>query len=865
MGTDTTRYVVLKFGGTSVSTVERWATIARQAQRCVRDGERPVIVCSALAGISNLLEALPERALAGEADACVDAIAAPHRALADAMGVALPADVETWLEELRRKAQGIALLGEASPRIRASLLAGGELASTRLGAAWLASTGVDVTWTDARNVLRARPDGGSERRRWLAASCDDAFREDVRTAVDALPGAILLTQGFIASDEEGETVLLGRGGSDTSAALIAATLGATRCEIWTDVPGLFTANPRQVPEARLLRHVDYDEAQEIASTGARVLHPRCIAPVRRHRIPLVVRSTLHPELEGTMVSHHALNATPQVKAVSTKMQVLLVSMETEGMWQQVGFLADVFGVFRTLGLSVDLVSTSEMNVTVSLDPTANALDQSTQRTMLEQLAPYCRPRLISPAAAVSLVGSGIRSTLHRLGGVFQQFEEQRIHLMSQAASDLNLTLVVDEDRAEPLLRRLHGELFQQAAANPVFGPTWRELFGELETNEVSGAEVWWRRRRDELLRVAESTSPCFVYDLDEVARAANALRSMASVDRVFYAVKANPHPAVLQTVEACGLSFECVSPGELRRVRDVLGARADGRLLYTPNFASPEELRVGFEEGAVVTLDALHPLQHWPELFRGREIFVRVDPGRGRGHHAHVRTAGAQSKFGIEPDQLEAFADLARRAGVRVTGLHAHAGSGIRTPDAWQETAVFLEQARRIFPDVRTIDVGGGLGVPEKPGQEALDLARVDAGIAAFRAAHPDLAIWMEPGRYLIASAGVLLARVTQCKSKGDIHYVGTNVGMNSLIRPALYGAWHEIVNLTRLDDEATQVVQVVGPICETGDVLGRNRTLPPPREGDILLIATAGAYGRAMSSHYNLREPAAEVILERT
>jgi len=152
--------------------------------------------------------------------------------------------------------------------------------------------------------------------------------------------------------------------------------------------------------------------------------------------------------------------------------------------------------------------------------------------------------------------------------------------------------------------------------------------------------------------------------------------------------------------------------------------------------------------------------------------------------------------------------------------------------------------------------------VPERAEQTGVDLQKLDTLLAAVKAEHPRLEFWMEPGRYLVAAAGVLLARVTQLKRKGDIRYVGIATGMNSLIRPALYGAYHEIVNLTRLDEPATEVMNVVGPICESADVLGHDRLLPPAREGDVLLIATAGAYGHVMSSHYNLRDPAPEIFI---
>jgi diaminopimelate decarboxylase/aspartate kinase len=163
---------------------------------------------------------------------------------------------------------------------------------------------------------------------------------------------------------------------------------------------------------------------------------------------------------------------------------------------------------------------------------------------------------------------------------------------------------------------------------------------------------------------------------------------------------------------------------------------------------------------------------------------------------------------------------------------------------------------------VTTIDLGGGLGVPEKPGDKPFDLARLDETLAEIRETYPQYSLWLEPGRYLVARAGVLLTRVTQTKGKGEMRYVGVGAGMNTLIRPALYGAYHEIVNLSRADELPSETVTIVGPICETGDRLGSDRLLPPTKEGDVILIANAGAYGYVMSSQYNRREVATEVIL---
>ena len=227
-----------------------------------------------------------------------------------------------------------------------------------------------------------------------------------------------------------------------------------------------------------------------------------------------------------------------------------------------------------------------------------------------------------------------------------------------------------------------------------------------------------------------------------------------------------------------------------------------------------------------------------------------------------MRTGGSHSKFGIPSFELEEARALAHACGARIVGLHTHTGSGILAAGNWQEIARELVRLAEDFADVRYIDLGGGLGVPEKAGQPPLDIAALDASLAEVRAARPDLEIWLEPGRYLVAEAGALIARVTQLKGKGQVRYVGVSTGMNSLIRPALYGAYHEIVNLSRWGEAADQLVSIVGPNCETGDLLGTDRLLPECHEGDVLLIANAGAYGHVMSSWYNLRQPAVELAL---
>jgi diaminopimelate decarboxylase/aspartate kinase len=353
----------------------------------------------------------------------------------------------------------------------------------------------------------------------------------------------------------------------------------------------------------------------------------------------------------------------------------------------------------------------------------------------------------------------------------------------------------------------------------------------------------------------------YIYDLPTVAAQARLLAGMGSVSRVFYAIKANPHPAILQTIAAQGLSFECVSRGEIERVLDAVPGIERERLLFTPNFAPRAEYQWALELGLRITVDNLYVLRNWGEMFGGREIFARIDTGQGHGHHQKVRTAGLHAKFGVPLTELDELRRAAELAGARIVGLHAHTGSGNFAVGGWVDTAHTLARAAVQFSAVDILNIGGGLGVPERPGQRAVDLGELDAALGQFCSGHPGFGLWLEPGRYLVAAAGVLLARVTQLKGKGDMQYVGVATGMNSLLRPALYGSHHEIVNLTRLDDPAELHCTVVGPICESGDVLGHDRLLPHTVEGDVLLIADTGAYGHVMGSHYNLRAPAEELI----
>ncbi|MFZ5638913.1 MAG: bifunctional aspartate kinase/diaminopimelate decarboxylase [Pseudomonadota bacterium] len=854
-------WVVLKFGGTSVSRRHRWDTIGRLAKkRAEEEGARVLVVVSALSGVTNELQAIAD---GREIETRIEALVERHRAFC----AELDLDPDDVLGERLATLRALGADPRAASRTldwQAEVLAQGELLSSTLGAAYLRAQGLDFGWCDARDWLSAvsLPNASAWAQR-LSVNCRYLGEDGFRDRFAGQPARMLISQGFIARHADGGTAILGRGGSDTSAAYFGALLKAKRVEIWTDVPGMFSANPREVPDARLLARLDYAEAQEIATTGAKVLHPRSIAPCRDAGVPMAILDTERHELPGTRIDA-TVATVPGVKAISRRNGIVLVSMETIGMWQQVGFLADVFERFKRHGLSIDLIGSSETNVTVSLDPSENLVSSDVLAELSADLSEVCRVKVIAPCAAITLVGRGMRSLLHKLSDVWATFGRERVHLISQSSNDLNLTFVVDEADADGLLPQLHGELIRSGAMpvqdDAVFGPSWVEIaHGRVERDAP-----WWRGAAADLVARAAAGTPRYVYHLPTVRARARDLRETAAIDLRFYALKANAHPAILRALEAEGSGFECVSLAEVEHVFATLPGLDPSRVLFTPSFAPRAEYDAALSKGVNVTVDSVEALQRWPETFRGRALWLRLDLGRGDGHHEKVRTGGAEAKFGLPVAKVQAFVAEARTLDAKIVALHAHLGSGIDNPAHWREVYADLASLGEQIGTVEVIDIGGGLPVPYTPDARPFDLAAWRDGLDAIKAAYPRFRLAVEPGRYLVAEAGVLLVRVTQTIEKDGVRRVGVDGGMNALARPAMYDAYHDIRNLSRIVDADAVAFDVVGPICESSDVLGRARMLPrATAEGDVLLVADAGAYGMAMANTYNLRALPIEEVIE--
>lgn len=852
------RFVVLKFGGTSVATAARWRAIHDISLARRADGFRVVVVVSALSGVTNLLQAIIDAQSESARQQALSEIRSKHDQLLASLDLAMPASVERQLAELASlvkqpldRAQDLAW--------QAQLMAQGELLSSQLGVALFRHWQTDTDWLDSRQVLLAiDEDNQSEWAKWLSVNCHCGRQKawNQRLLGEA---ALHIAPGFMARNSSGETVILGRGGSDTSAAYLGSVLGAERVEIWTDVAGMFSADPRQVPDARLLGELDFEEAQEITTTGAKVLHPRSIGPVRETDTPLWIKDTNRPELAGTVIRAKTQERAPSIKAISQRKGVVLVAMETLGMWNQVGFLADVFAQFKKHGLSVDLIGSAETNVTVSLDPSENLVNSNVLEALCTDLAKVCRVKVIGPCAAITLVGRGMRAMLSKLSAVFGEVGSRRVHLISQSSNDLNLTFVVDESEAVGLLAHLHQAMVHAGVMRvddpAVFGASWSSMYRA----EAAPHSPWWQAEQAKLLALADARSPRYVYHADSIRERAKALKAIASVDRWFYAQKANDHASVLKLIAEAGIGIECVSPAELAQAE---AAAPSAARLFTPNFASAAELVSACPLAQELSVDSLQSLQLAAKAYAGRRILLRMDLGVGRGHHDKVRTGGSRSKFGIALNDLPQALKAAQAAGATVYGLHAHLGSGILDLAHFREVYAQLASLAERIPSVAVLDIGGGLGVPYWPDERPLDLQALAATLAEVKSAYPQFELWMEPGRFLVAEAGVLLTRVTQIKHKQGVQFVGVDAGMHVLARPALYEAYHGICNLSKAGQAADTLVTVVGQICESGDVLGRDRRIAAPGVGDVLLLSHAGAYGAVMASQYNRRPAADEVML---
>ena len=448
-----TALVVAKFGGTSVADFD---AMNRSADVVLSDANVRVVVLSASAGVTNLLVALAEGLEPAERQAKLEAIRAiPYAVLERLANPAVIRDeIERLLENLGTLAEAASLA--TSTALTDELVSHGELMSTLLFVEILRERHVQAQWFDVRKVMRTSD-------RFGRAEPDVTALAELATQQLAprLDEGLVITQGFIGSESKGRTTTLGRGGSDYTAALLGEALHATRVDIWTDVPGIYTTDPRVVPAAKRIDEIAFEEAAELATFGAKVLHPATLLPAVRSDIPVFVGSSKDPKAGGTMVCNKTANP-PLFRALALRRKQTLLTLHSLNMLHSRGFLAEVFGILARHSISVDLITTSEVSVALTLDTTGSTSTGDTLLTqsLLMELSALCRVEVEENLALVALIGNNLSKACGVGKEVFGVLEPFNIRMICYGASSYNLCFLVPGAEAEQVVQKLHHNLFE---------------------------------------------------------------------------------------------------------------------------------------------------------------------------------------------------------------------------------------------------------------------------------------------------------------------------------------------------------------------------------------------------------------------
>ncbi len=453
--------IVMKFGGTSIQD----AAAITNAVEIIRGrvGRRPIVVVSAMARVTDALLEIAETSRHGYGDALslIEALRSRHLSTAavlaqrDAQTDCSSSDAKEKLNsvfsELESLAESVSTLGDLTNPARDAIASVGERLSSIIVAAALQAKGVQAELADSRTFIVTDS---------RFTSAIPLMKETESKAKSALlpiihSGGVPVAQGFVGATVDGLTTTIGRGGSDYSAAIIGAALGAEAIEIWTDVDGLMTADPRVVPGAKRIRIVSFGEAAELSYFGAKVLHPSTVLPAVERGIPVFIFNTHNPACEGTIIAAQPRPSRNLIKSIASKRGVTVVNITSTRMLMAHGFLRKIFEVFDRHETSVDVVTTSEVSVSITLD-NADRID-----AIKRDLDGIGEISVEKRKAIVCVVGADLKFTPGVAARVFGAVASSNVNMISQGASEINLTFVIDESEVERVVRLLHDEFFSE--------------------------------------------------------------------------------------------------------------------------------------------------------------------------------------------------------------------------------------------------------------------------------------------------------------------------------------------------------------------------------------------------------------------
>ncbi|HZS55214.1 MAG TPA: lysine-sensitive aspartokinase 3 [Bryobacteraceae bacterium] len=445
--------IVMKFGGTSVESREAIARVSRIVQQV--EHRKPVVVVSAMGKTTNKLLEAAKEAAAGRRDqalALIDELRGHHLTHGLAVAGAAAADMDRyirahfdWLDEL---VKGLAVVGELSPRSMDAIASVGERLSSLIVTLAFQAAGMRTQHVDSRRVIIT-----DDRFTQAQPVLEETYRLLRETVVPTAERAVVVMGGFIGSTRDGHTTTLGRGGSDYSAAIVGAGIEAEEIQIWTDVDGMLTADPRIISGGHRVRSISFREAAEMAYFGAKVLHPSTVIPAVEKNIPVLILNSRRPEVDGTRITAEAVPCKNPVKSISCKRDVTIVNIHSTRMLMAHGFLRRIFEIFDRYKTSVDMVSTSEVSVSLTVDNCEHLNE------IRQHLLDFAEVNAESGQAIVCLVGENIRHTPGIAGRAFQVLKGKNIRMISQGASVLNLGFVVADADVSEAVAALHEEFF----------------------------------------------------------------------------------------------------------------------------------------------------------------------------------------------------------------------------------------------------------------------------------------------------------------------------------------------------------------------------------------------------------------------
>jgi bifunctional diaminopimelate decarboxylase / aspartate kinase len=624
---------------------------------------------------------------------------------------------------------------------------------------------------------------------------------------------LIITQGFITGTTDGGIHLLSRSGSDTSATMLANMLSSKDVYIYTDVNGIYATDPNKIKNNNIIQNIDYNTAQELSAMGAKVMHPFSIKPAQEKNINIHIKNTFNYNRPGTTISKQESNNI----AITNLSNITLFHIKSLNMWNNYGFVNDIFDDFSKNNIDINIITTSQFVISCTTDET----DKDKLNSIYQELSKRYEVEVIYNCNMISVVGNNI---YEKSAEIFELTKNYNIFITHISSNKLSISFIVNND----IELTLHEKLFY------LFYQKYR----------------WWENEIDIIKNTFKfhSENSLYFYSRNDIEKNCDNLKNkLKFVDNFYYAMKANSNIMVLKYITNKEFGLECVSQNEIK-----LALKYTKDIIFTPNFCDVNEYKFAFNKNCKVIVDNYEILSN--DIFKNKSIALRIDPIYGDGHHKKVVTAGEDCKFGIDISDISKVVEICNKNNIKVIGLHCHKGSGINNPKLWTDNAIFLLSFLDKFKDLEFINLGGGLGLE-------LNLEEVNKYFTN-NIKLKNIKIFIEPGRYLVANSGVLVSKVSQVKTKNKTNYIGLNTGMNSLIRPTLYNAYHPIFNINNLEGKEKYKYNVVGPICESGDIFGKNIELPVTNVNDLILIDTSGAYGFTMASQYNLRIPAREIII---